>query len=62
MKCQRNAWADNNIFNYWLNNIWFNNGILNHNIKNTLLFLDRATTYFSSDLNEHLKNMKVILC
>ena len=55
MKCQRNAWADNNIFNYWLNNIWFNNGILNHNIKNTLLILDRATTHFSSDLNERFK-------
>ena len=39
MECQRNAWADNNIFNYWLNNIWFNNEILNHNIKNTLLIL-----------------------
>ena len=37
VKCQRNAWADNNIFNYWLNNTWFNNRILNHNIKNTLL-------------------------
>ena len=55
VKCQRNAWADNNIFNYWLNNIWFNNGILNHNIKNTLLILDRATTHFSSDLNERFK-------
>ena len=55
VKCQRKAWADNNIFNYWLNNIWFNNGILNHNIKNTLLILDRATTHFSSDLNERFK-------
>ena len=55
MECKRKASADNNIFNYWLNNIWFNNGILNYQIKNTLLILDLATTYFSCDLNERFK-------
>ena len=55
VKFQHNAWADNNIFNYWLNNIWFNNAILNHKIKNTLLIIDRTTTHFSNDLNERFK-------
>lgn len=52
--CQENAWADNFIFLYWLNNIFLNNKII-PNSQKKILILDRATTYYDKKLSEKLK-------
>lgn len=51
IKCQENAWTDQSLFWFWLNNVWF--GANNYRyIINTLLIMDRATTHFDSSINQ----------
>lgn len=47
--------TDNNIFYLWLTSIWFTPN-RHRNINNTLLVLDRATTYYDDSLNSIFEN------
>ena len=55
IKCQDNAWTDNNLFMFWLTNIWFAPNRY-RNINNTLLVFDRATTHFDNSINKLFEN------
>jgi len=52
IRCQENAWAYEDVFFEWLTKVWFRS---NGNVKpsaNTLLVIDRATTHFSTRIND----------
>lgn len=60
IKFQENAWIDNTLFCYWLNNIWLS---LNkfRNITNTLLILDRANAISINKLIEKYYSKFVLI-
>ena len=49
--CKENAWADKEIYFYWLENVFFNNKIISNSSKK-ILILDRATTHYDNNIIE----------
>ena len=54
VKCQDNAWVNNEIFNFWLNNVWF--PYCNEQKIKCILVLDRATSHYSDGLIKNFIN------
>ena len=56
--CQENSWVTKEIFDFWLNNILFPYGRFINRNAYKLLVMDRATTYFHSNLSQLLEKEK----
>ena len=56
VKCQDNAWVNNEIFNFWLNNVWF--PYCNEQ-KECILFLDITTSHYSDGLIKNFINNNI---
>ena len=54
VKCQDNAWFNNEIFQFWLNKVWF--PYCNNQKNKFILVMDRATSHYSDCLTKNFIN------